>query len=454
MSDLQEKQPPLYYKKQSGRDPEGIDLSKRIPIDNKKSLIPFSLLLFYLLLEYGRPQDQIPFLSVLHLPAITIVLLLLSILSSGNLRLKGKQAVLFLGLLGLMVAHGPIAVNNYWALMVFITMASNFIILLSLTLFVDNQEKYEKLIRVWLAIHVLLAVIGAMKGSGRGIGGFLGDENDFCMTLNMILPFPFFLAMYEGGRKRIFYLGMTGLFLFVIVLTQSRGGFVGLIATCIYCWLRTKKKVLTAFIGIVLAGFVVLVAPSSYWTEVRSIQEEGASKGTGAERVYTWGIGWHMFLDHPVMGVGQGNFPWVFKKYEFEVTRSDEPFHGRSVAGRMAHSIYFTMLPELGLIGTMLFLGMVVLNIKDLNLIKKQSLQNMKQKEKYIESRCYPLALALEGSMVAYLVSGAFISILYYPNFWFLMGFILSLKNIVINNKNEPTLSTEKIVTVGRVLSQ
>jgi len=28
------------------------------------------------------------------------------------------------------------------------------------------------------------------------------------------------------------------------------------------------------------------------------------------------------------------------------------------------------------------------------------------------------------------------------------------LKNIVINNKNEPTLSTEKIVTVGRVLSQ
>ncbi len=174
---------------------------------------------------------------------------------------------------------------------------------------------------------------------------------------------------------------------------------------------------MTALVGIVLAGFVVLVAPSSYWTEVRSIQEEGSSKGTGRERVYTWGIGWHMFLENPVMGVGQGNFPWVFKKYEYEVTRSDEPFHGRSVAGRMAHSIYFTMLPELGLIGTMLFFGMVLVSIKDLNMIKKHFNQKTKQKGENIDSRCYPFALALEGSMIAYLVSGAFSSHSLCPNF-------------------------------------
>jgi len=438
MSDLQEKQPPLYYKKRSGRDPGGTDLSKRTPFDKKKSLIPFSLLLFYLLLEYGRPQDQIPFLSVLHLPAITIVLLLLSILSSGNLRLKGKQAVLFLGLLGLMVAHGPIAVNNYWALMVFITMAINFIVFLSLTLFVDDEEKYEKLIKVWLSIHVILALIGLMKGSGRGIGGFLGDENDFCMTMNMIIPFPFFLAMSEVGKKRILYLGLTLTFLTVIILTQSRGGFVGLLATIIYCWLRTKKKVVTALLIAILAGFALLIAPSSYWSEVRSIQEEGASKGTGGERVYTWGIGWHMFLDNPIMGVGQGNFPWAFKKYEFQATGSDEPFRGRSVAGRMAHSIYFTMLPELGLIGTLLFLGMVGMNIRDLNYIKKNTIQKPKQqKERSAGSKKYHLALALEGSMIAYLVSGAFISILYYPNFWIFTGFVISLKNIVIQSQND-----------------
>ncbi len=452
MGDLREQQFPAFYEKDAGRNHGGSAHSRRNPFVGNESRIPLSLLLFYLLLEYGRPQDQVPFLSSLHIPAVTVVLLLLSVLFSGKFRLKGIQTILFLGLLGLMVIHGPIAVNNYWALMIFITTAINFIVFLSLTLFVDNEEKYEKLIRVWLSIHVFLALVGLLKGTGRGIGGFLGDENDFCMTMNMIIPFPFFLAMSEGGKKRIFYLVLTGMFLFVIIMTQSRGGFVGLMATCIYCWLRTKKKVLTALVGILLAGFFVLVAPSSYWSEVRSIHEEGASKGTGAERVYTWGIGWHMFLDNPVMGVGQGNFPWVFKKYEYEVTRSNEPYHGRSVAGRMAHSIYFTMLPELGLIGTMLFLGMVVGNIKDLNYIKKTTIQNTKQKGDKFKSKCYPLALALEGSMIGFLVSGAFISILYYPNFWFSMGFIVSLKNIVMNNLNESTTSTDKRDTESRFL--
>lgn len=418
-------------------------------LDRKESRIPFALLLFYLFLEYGRPQDQIPFLSVLHLPGITIVLLLLSILFSGKFRLKGTQAILFLGLLGLMVVHGPIAVNNYWALMVFITMTINFIVFLSLALLVDNQDKFEKLVKVWLGIHLFLAVIGILKGSGRGIGGFLGDENDFCMTMNMIIPFPFFLAMTEGGKKKFLYIGLTLLFLFVIILTQSRGGFVGLIATIIYCWLRTKKKVVTALVIGLFAGFALLVAPSSYWSEVRSIQEEGASKGTGAERVYTWGIGWHMFLDHPIMGVGQGNFPWVFKKYELQVTGSEEPFHGRSVAGRMAHSIYFTLLPELGLIGTILFLWMVARNIKDLNYVKNTMIQKVKPGGSKTESKWYYLALALEGSMIAYLVSGGFISILYYPNFWILNGFVVSLKHIVSKDM-EPVPEIQKIVSTKK----
>jgi O-antigen ligase len=431
MAELRGKEPPTYYRKEAGGNPGGTVLSRRQPFNRKDARIPFSLLLFYLLLEYGRPQDQIPYLSALHLPAITIVLLLLSVLFSGKFRIKGTQMFLFLGLLGLMVVHGPIAVNNYWALMIFITMTINFIVFLSLTLFVDNQEKYEKLIKMWLAIHVLLAVIGIVKGSGRGIGGFLGDENDFCMTMNMIIPFPFFLALSEVGKKRILYLGLTLIFLTVIILTQSRGGFVGLLATIFYCWLRTKKKVLTALLIAILAGFVLLIAPSSYWSEVRSIQEEGASKGTGGERVYTWGIGWHMFLDNPIIGVGQGNFPWVFKKYELQVTGSDEPFRGRSVAGRMAHSIYFTLLPELGLIGTILFLGMVAKNIKDLNFIKKNLARKAKPPGSLSDSKWYHLALALEGSMIAYLVSGAFISILYYPNFWIFTGFVISLKLIV-----------------------
>ena len=345
----------------------------------KESAIPFSLLLFYLFLEYGRPQTLLPFLKVLRLSGITIVLLALSIVSSGKIKFKEKQTILFLFLLGLMVVHGPIAVNNYWALMIFLTMVMNFIVFLSLIHCVDDQEKYDRLLKAWMGIHVFLAIVGIVK-KGVGVGGFLGDENDFCLVLNMIIPFSFFLAVSASGKKRIYYVALTCLFLFVIMLTGSRGGFVGLITAFIYCWLRSKRKILVMFLILVLSIFAYFVAPQTYGDRIRSITEQGTSEGTGEARVYTWGIGWHMFLDNPIIGVGQGNFPWVFKKYEFQVTGSDEPFHGRSIAGRAAHSAYFTLLPELGLMGAIPFLLIIYYTFKDLKHIRKITLKSKNPK--------------------------------------------------------------------------
>jgi O-antigen ligase len=397
----------------------------------KESLVPLSLLLFYLILEYGRPQDLLPFIKVLHLPAIITILLALSIINSGKSQFKDKQTVFFLFLFGLMVIHGPIAVNNYWALMIFVAMVGNFIIFLALINYVDTPDKYNRLLKAWFGIHVFLAIHGIAK-KGIGVGGFLGDENDFCMTMNMIIPFSFFLAMNASGKKKIFYIVLSGLFLFAIIISFSRGGFVGMMAAFIYCWLKTKRKLLTAIVMGVLTVFAIVVAPPAYFDRLRSITEEGADKGTGEERVYTWKIGWNMFLDNPIIGVGQGNFPYVFQKYELQVTGSDEPFYGRSVAGRAAHSIYFTMLPELGILGTCIIFGMIYYTFKDLrkiraNILKKNYKESNQSSDKYLS-----IVLALEGALVAYLVSGVFISTLYYPNLWILMGFIISLKYIVI----------------------
>ena len=145
-----------------------------------------------------------------------------------------------------------------------------------------------------------------------------------------------------------------------------------------------------------------------------------------------------MFLDNPIMGVGQGNFPYVFKKYEYDVTGSDDPFHGRSVAGRMAHSIYFTMLPELGLVGTFTIFAMIFYCLKDLNLVKKRFIPGKNNKINansgtgMTSAKSYHIALALEGSLISYLVSSSFISTLYYPNLWILIGLIISFRKIVV----------------------
>lgn len=411
--------------------------------------LPFLLLLVYLFFEYGRPQALLRPLSVLHIPAVTAVLLAAMLFLRGRVRLEERQTLLFVLLLGLMVVHGPIAVNNYWTLMVFIGMCFNFIAFLAIVHFVDDEERFSKLVDVWLKVHVLVALIGIVN-KGTGAGGFLGDENDLCMTLNMVLPFPYFLSMSAPTRsRRIYYIALACLFLFVIILTQSRGGFVGLIATALYCWWRSKRKLLSAAVAAVLALFVALAAPPSYWDEIRSIAGENSPAnpyGTGAERYYSWKVAWGMFLDNPVMGVGQGNYPWNVGVYE-EKLGFAEGFHERSLAGRQAHSLYFTLLPELGLIGVVLFGSMVLLTVRDLRRIQRFPAIGGKGEDVRIPPAV--VATALEASLVGYLASGVFISILYYPNFWLLMGFSLSLHRI-LERRNALDGRVTRTVGTGR----
>ncbi len=395
--------------------------------------LPFYLVLLYLLLEFGRPQASIPGLGVLHLPGIVSTLLAITLVFSGRLQLSDKQTKLFICLLALMTLHVPIALNNYKAFEATRTMLITFVAYLGIITFADSLAKYQRMINTWVSIHVYLAIAGIIKG-GRGIGGFIGDENDFCLVLNMIVPFTFFMALEETNRfKKMMYMGLTALFVFTIMLTFSRGGFVGLVAVGIYCLFRTPKKFVSAVAVALLVAVMYQYAPDKYGERVQSIQEEGTSSGTGEDRVYMWRIGWAMFLDNAILGVGPENFPVRFRQYEI-ASGFEEGLHGRSRAWRAAHSLYFTLLPELGIVGALIFAGMLFSIHKDLRFMRKADLREYPGVSQLGTKKIISLSLAMGGSLIGFLVSGTFISVLYYPSFWILMGFVVTLKKVSMSN--------------------
>ena len=55
------------------------------------------------------------------------------------------------------------------------------------------------------------------------------------------------------------------------------------------------------------------------------------------------GMGWEMFLANPIFGVGQAIFPWTIGEY-----LGGRTWQTRSLSGRQAHSLYFTLLPGIG----------------------------------------------------------------------------------------------------------
>jgi len=384
----------------------------------------FRLTVAYLLLEFGRPQELLPFLAPLHLPFVVTIALGLAVILARRIDLSDKETRLFLVLLALMAIQVPLAENHFRALMVLKTMFLTFLGYLGIVMSINTVSKFRTLIPLWLGVHVLLAFHGIAK-RGQGIGGFIGDENDFAMTINMIVPFAFFLAQTERQRtKKLLYFGVAGLFVLANVFSFSRGGFVGLCVVGLYCWLRSPKK-LRSFAVMVALGLVVsLAAREGYRERIDSIWVEGASAGTGEDRVYMWKVAWKMFLANPVIGVGQDNFPVRFEDYE-----AADRLYGVTRAWRAAHSLYFTLLTELGLVGAFLFLRTLYFIRKDLVAIR-QSTPRLNDAPS-TSFTILPYANAMEASLWGFLVSSIFISTLYYPNFWVTMGLVVALRRIV-----------------------
>jgi len=385
----------------------------------------FHLTVVYLLLEFGRPQDLVPILAPLHLPGLVTVLLALALTLRRRIDLSDKQTRLVVLLLALMALHVPLAVNNFRALMGLKNMLFTFLVYLGIAISLDTLPKIRTLITPWLGVHLLLAIHGIAK-HGQGVGGFLGDENDFAMTLNMVVPFSFFLAFSERNQaKKLLYMGLTFVFVLANIFSFSRGGFVGLLAVGICCWLRSPKKLRSAVVIAALGLLVSLYAREGYWERIQSGWEQGVSAGTGEDRVYMWKFAWRMFLDNPVIGVGQENFPVRFAEYEGE-----ERLYGVTRIWRVAHSLYFTLLPELGFVGGFIFFRILYWIWRDLIAIRRPTPQRFKE-ARNMAPTILSYAYAMEASLIGFLVSSIFISTLYYPNFWVTMGFVVALRRIV-----------------------
>jgi O-antigen ligase len=350
-------------------------------------------------------------------------------------RLKRKESALFFLFVCLMALHVPFATNNYLAYWTTRTMALQFVVFLGIVGFVDTHERLRLVLSCWIIIAVLCSVRGALEGGSISGSGFLGDENDFSLFLNMMIPVAFFLGRSSSARRvRLFFYSGVGILIAGTISSFSRGGFVGLVPPLLYCWYKSPRRISTAIVCALISLFLaVYVIPESYWQEMKTIVEEGADRGTGGHRVYMWKCAWNMFLDHPLVGVGPGNYPVNLGEYE----PPGGYYRGRSEVGRAVHSVYFTLLPELGLVGALLFFSMIWVNLREISLLTRTSaiqcvldIRENREITRTLDAAQF-LGWGLTGAMIAYFISGAFLSVLYYGHFWLIMGFSVARNNIV-----------------------
>jgi len=390
----------------------------------------FIMIAVYYFFEYVRPQDSfIGALAYLKISMILSICLFIYMLKSDKSILRDRLVVLVLLFLAEIAVSVIYAVNTYYVYIAFEGMALMVIVVLAMPIAIQTDKKYTTLVGYWVFINMLVAIHVATH-RGRGPGGFTWDENDAALTIVMAIPLALALMYFKGNTKgrKILYMVAALVSVIAVVASMSRGGFLGLASIPFSYWIVSKNKLknLGKFLLLIaLLGYPVYqLTPDRYKAEVESITDK--SDDTRNTRLEFWGLAWDMFLDNPAIGVGARNYPWNVAIYQMRRPGFDG--NGKLLGGREVHSLYFSLLSELGSVGAIIYVMILFQLVKRLLRIVRLGEMN---------DSFYNLgviAKALLVSLSSFLISGAFISVLYYPPFWYLVGFVLTL-HVVVQNK-------------------
>jgi probable O-glycosylation ligase (exosortase A-associated) len=247
---------------------------------------------------------------------------------------------------------------------------------------------------------------------------FLGDGNDFALSVVIALPMCLYLMQSAKSTfARGFWIVAIVVLFGAIMGTQSRGAALGVIAVLMYLWSRARRK--AGGLILILGGALIVgvVASDAYLNRLETIaeyQENGSAMG----RITAWKSGFQMANERPLNGMGPGCFPIAFGLF----------YAPPGYPWLTAHSLYFLTLGELGYPGLFLLLALLWVLYRD----NQRIIKTIPTEATDAERDYRRLILAISASLVGFVVSGAFLSVLYYPHLYVLAGLIFATQRLKV----------------------
>ena len=179
-------------------------------------------------------------------------------------------------------------------------------------------------------------------------------SNPNILAVYLLLYFPLSLnatfSFQNKGRMRLFYAVTAFLSALCILLTWSRGAWLGLaLEIVLFLLLHSKKsRKILCFLPLMLLAIPLL--PSNFKGRLYSIGDLGES--SIRYRLLTWQGAWKMLGKHP-FGIGVGERAWRAVFPHFAASGTARVMH--------AHNIFLQVAAELGVVGIFVFFLLIAM---------------------------------------------------------------------------------------------
>lgn len=401
---------------------------------------------------YRAPSIFKPFIALL------IVAILIQWMRSRETQKGWGRAALLVLAYGLVVFTSLLyAVNYSTAANAASDFAKNGVITVLLVIIIQNRSTFRGAMWVLVIAGIITGSISVFQyltktfanaygGLGQAeilnivtgvddyrISGPIGDPNFYAQILVVIVPLAFQFMLSE---KKLILRALAAWSLAVcglsIIFTFSRGGAValGVVLICllIYRRLRPLELILIALLIIAMAAFLPeqynarLNAMTQIVTGQTDVREEASLRG----RLSELSVAWKMFSQHPLIGVGVGNYPQYYQSYSRQIGLDPR------TENREPHNLFLEVAAETGIIGLFVFFMVLIFSF--------QAIHQAWLTFKKLGITQYADLVAVFGiAFVGYLTAALFIHGAYPRYLWLLVGLALSLPQVAKKTLGEFT---------------
>jgi O-antigen ligase len=238
----------------------------------------------------------------------------------------------------------------------------------------------------------------------------------------MLMLVPLGMFRFWGERSKVLKVAAaacTAACLIGSVLTFSRGGAVGLALTLVIMAVMRYIKLRDILIVVAALALVLIMTPQNLerLTSLQALaavldpettagikQTDGAVQGRATEMLAA-GL---VFLDHPLVGVGPGMFPYYVEEYA----------RGLNIrlltTTREAHMLYLGIAAEEGVLGLLCFMTILLITLRGLIRghkrwrLSRPDLANMNASFMFV--------------IIMYMTTGLFLHMSYLRYFWMMLA--------------------------------
>jgi O-antigen ligase len=251
-----------------------------------------------------------------------------------------------------------------------------------------------------------------VNGVGAYSSHFLGNASELGLALCVAYPlcYYFFRGLNRRPAKVIFGI-LTIVLMMSIFVSGSRGAFLGFVATLIYLLRKERKLILGLVILAIISLPALYIIGERYIERVESIADYETDESVNV-RFRLWSAAVDMVADHPLFGVGTGNFANAYgSTYRAEGSRS---------LYWSPHNVFIQIITELGILGFTIYIILIIAIYK----INKKSRDILRRFPDLKALRL--LTKGIDVAVVGYVVSGQFITATYTPHL-FQLSFLASV---------------------------